>query len=50
MTKTIEALRAEVAGLYARRINYELTDEEARDYQEKDLLLSGLLRATRGEA
>jgi len=38
-------LRAEVEAGYLKRINHELTDEEASDYQEKDRLLFALDKA-----
>lgn len=41
----IAKLRAEVKAGYLKRINHELTDEEAADYIEKDRLLFALDKA-----
>jgi len=38
-------LREEVKAGYLKRINHELTDEEAAEYQEKDRLLFALDKA-----
>ena len=42
-----QQLRKEVEALYARRIRWELTEEEEQEYYEKDRLLAGIERASR---
>ena len=41
----IAKLREEVKAGYLKRMNHELTDEEAIEYQEKDRLLFALDKA-----
>jgi len=43
----LDLLGEEVDALYIRRINHELSDEEAAEYQEKDRLYCELERAMR---
>ncbi len=43
----LKKLRAEVKAGYLKRINHELSDEEAAVYFEKDRLLFALDRAMR---
>ena len=44
-TKELATLREEVNALYIRRINHELSDDEAADYQQKDRLLFAMDKA-----
>ena len=41
----LAALRAEVEAGYIKRINHEMTDDEAADYYEKDRLLFAIDKA-----
>jgi len=46
MNAATAKLREEVEAGYLKRINHELPDEEATEYQEKDRLLFALDKAT----
>ena len=46
-TSELTTLRKEVNALYIRRINHDLSDEEADDYFQKDRLLFNMEKAAR---